>query len=288
MKNFIKTVQFVAALGFIICAFSACRNVSEISATDKLPFAEPQPTPKNTPANNNGEPDQTIEKIKIGETEIQIVTRKSANAKPLYFRPHENEVTSSDATAQTIKKYGGTFVELKSKGERNIGFTLKGKNFSIDPNRIFSAAGIEKTIGNGGGNTRTEAVKEVSNFVDALLNRFLTDKKMLIAVHNNTNGGNLSIETYKTSPDAASVYANPSRDIDDFFYVTDEKFFNFLKEKKFNVVLQNNVAVTDDGSLSVYCGKKGISYINIESEHGHLPQQIEMLEAIQEMIKNAE
>ncbi|MEO6590077.1 MAG: hypothetical protein ABIP06_12315 [Pyrinomonadaceae bacterium] len=233
----------------------------------------------------NFEAKVTSEIVEIGDSKIEIVMHTSSKPKPIYFRPHENENTSGIAVSEILKKFGGTLVELKSKGVRNIDFLLSEKTFLFDPNRIFTIGGIEKTLGIGRTNA---AIDAVSDFVEILHSRFLTDKKLLIAVHNNTNGGQLSIETYKNNPDAEKVFINPSRDIDDFFYVTDEKFFKFLMGKGFNVVLQNNVNVTDDGSLSVYCGKNGIAYINVECEHGHLTQQIEMLGAIQEIIKEAE
>jgi len=62
-----------------------------------------------------------------------------------------------------------------------------------------------------------------------------------------------------------------------FFYVTERKHFDGLKAKGYNVVLQNNDAVTDDGSLSVYCGRQKITYINVEAEHGHKIEQERML-----------
>lgn len=229
---------------------------------------------------------QTIKNVKIGNSEIQIVKSTAENPAPLYFRPHENESTSSDATKEIIGKYGGTFVEIKSKGQRLIEFTVKDKTYNFDPNRIFSIPGIENTLGNSDAE-KTAAVDEVERFVKLLFSEFLTDKKLIIAVHNNTNEGQLSVETYKKTPDAAQVFSNPNRDIDDFFYVTDIKFFNHLKAKGFNVILQDNAKVSDDGSLSVYCGKNEISYINVESEHGHLLEQIEMMTALQEIIKQA-
>jgi hypothetical protein len=39
---------------------------------------------------------------------------------------------------------------------------------------------------------------------------------------------------------ASAVNINPARDADDFFYVTETAHFNFLKQKGFNVALQNS------------------------------------------------
>ena len=276
--RYFNSKHFLLAVCFCVLVFSSCAT-SENNA--------PVTSETNITLENKNEfSEQSVENIKLGNSEIQIVKYKVLNTKPIYFRPHENETTSSTATREILKKHGGTFIELKSNGQRFIEFSLNDKKYSIDPNRIFSTAGIEKTLG-GGDETKT-AVGEVSNFVKLLFSGFLTDNKLIIAVHNNTNEGQLSVESYKNNSEAASVFSNPNRDIDDFFYVTDEKYFNFLKGKNFNVVLQDNANVSDDGSLSVYCGKNGISYINVESEHGHLQEQIEMLTVLQEMIKQTE
>jgi hypothetical protein len=75
-------------------------------------------------------------------------------------------------------------------------------------------------------------------------------------------------------------------DADDFVYTTEEKIFDYLKEKKINVVLQDNIHCVDDGSLSVYCGKHHIPYINIESQEGHRRPQLEIIDALNEMIQS--
>ena len=67
---------------------------------------------------------------------------------------------------------------------------------------------------------------------------------------------------------------------------TEENYFDNIKRLGFNVVLQNNMKVTDDGSLSVYCGKQRIPYINVEAENGHLTEQKEMLAAIWLLVKD--
>ncbi len=69
----------------------------------------------------------------------------------------------------------------------------------------------------------------------------------------------------------------------DFILTTEKAFFNYLKQKKLNVVLQHPRPY-DDGSLSVYAGKKKIRYINVEALHGHLDEQVRMLEALKAII----
>jgi hypothetical protein len=84
--------------------------------------------------------------------------------------------------------------------------------------------------------------------------------------------------------EAALTHISSSRDKFDFFYVTEKSYFEFLRERKFNVVLQDNANVTEDGSLSVFFAKRGIPYINVEAEIKNLEMQVEMLRAVRVMI----
>lgn len=221
----------------------------------------------------------------IGHTEIEIAVTKGSQPGLLYFRPHENETTSSAAAKQVLVKHGGTLVELKSRGQRFISFLVVDRIYTFDPNRIFSSGGIQHTLRDNG-NYAVEAETAVADFVNALWRKYLAqNNNLLIALHNNTDSKPLTIHTYDNNPEAAGVYINPRWDEDDFFYVTNEKHFDFLKAKGFNVARQNLATVTDDGSLSVFSGKQGIDYINVECEQGHLEQQLEMLRAIQSLAK---
>ena len=105
----------------------------------------------------------------------------------------------------------------------------------------------------------------------------------VVALHNNTPeryGANSYAPGQEYAQDAAAVHLVPGSDLDDFFFVTEHGIYQALVELGFNVVLQNNAAVTDDGSLSVYCGQHRIPYVNVEAQHGHLRQQIDMLTSL--------
>jgi len=233
---------------------------------------------------------EEIVPIKLGETEIKIVVNKTAVVSPvyLYFNMHDNENTAVEATKEIIGKTGGTLIELQADGQRLIKFSLNKKPYTFDPNRIFTEIGIKKTLDNYGDYT-PEAQKEVSNFANKLAKDYFQNSKLLVAVHNNTEG-NYSIKSYEKGQefgnDAKLVFINPNTDADDFFFVTEEKYYTLFSEKNYNVALQDNQKVTDDGSLSVYCGYNKISYINVEAEHNHLQKQIKMLEVLQNLIKN--
>lgn len=232
---------------------------------------------------------ETVFPIKLGETTIKIVaSKKPRTPSPnLYFNMHDNENTAVEAAKRIVGKFGGTLLELQSEGERAIKFSLNETQFTFDPNRIFTQIGIKKTLDYYGENS-PEAQKEVERFANKLAKNYLRKLKIMIAVHNNTDE-DYSIKSYEKGgefeTDAKLVYINPDADADDFFYVTDKKFFNFLKGKNYNVVLQDNEKVADDGSLAVYCGSRKIPYINVESEHNHLEEQEKMLEVLQSLLK---
>ena len=52
----------------------------------------------------------------------------------------------------------------------------------------------------------------------------------------------------------------------------------------FNVMLQDNANVPDDGSMSVYFARQRIPYLNIEANTDHLQEQIEMVRAARQML----
>ena len=104
-----------------------------------------------------------------------------------------------------------------------------------------------------------------------------------MAVHNNTGVSysiNSILETNPTNHEVKEININPALDENDFYFVTEKLKYDYFKSKGYNVVLQDNTKVENDGSLSVYCGKNHIDYINIECENGHLNQQIKMIDEI--------
>lgn len=226
--------------------------------------------------------------LSLGESGLQAIINRGKTLKPVYFNMHDDENTSVEAAKSVADKVGGTVIELKHSGDRLINFNFKNKSYKIDPNRIFTRVGINKTLKNYGG-TSPAAEAEVDKFAKKLITDFLKQTDVIIALHNNTNN-EYSAKSYEKGgdfeKDAAQVFINPANDADDFFFVTEEKHFNKIREKGFNVVLQDNKNATDDGSLSVYCGNEKITYINVEAEHGHRAEQIKMLEALREILAN--
>ena len=82
----------------------------------------------------------------LGDNQINITvyTQPSRGGNQYYsfINLHENENTSVVAAKTLIyQKGGGSIVFLQHGGTRDIYFTYKGVNYTIDPNRMFTWEG---------------------------------------------------------------------------------------------------------------------------------------------------
>lgn len=226
---------------------------------------------------------------KLGSEKIKIETTCYIPCEDdIYFiNVHENESTSVEAAGSVLHDIGGKMVVLKHNKTRYISFYIGNKKYIIDPNRIYTRKGINATLKNLGPHS-AEAVKQVTLFAQHILTNFVKGKKLIVALHNNTDG-NYSLASYlkggSEAGNAAGVFINPAMDKDDFIVTTDTNIFRRIKEKNINAVLQDNIRAVDDGSLSIYAAKQNIPYINVEAQEGHLKEQTAMLEAIKDVMK---
>lgn len=222
--------------------------------------------------------------ISIGNTTVHLNIYRERPSGVVYFNMHDDENTAVEAGKVILKKHGGYLAELAGKGERLIRFTLDSVQYTFDPNRIFTERGIQKTLEKNGPYSPA-AHREIRQFVEDLFQYvFIEDLRIMVTLHNNSEDG-YSLNSYLPGEifekDASRYYLNPALDPDDFYFVTEVEAFEFFKMENQNVVLQDNMKVTDDGSLSVYCSIRGIPYINVEAQEGHLGKQINMLEILQ-------
>ena len=224
---------------------------------------------------------------RLGETLIESVLYRARGSDLLLFNLHENEQTSVEAAIHLVRRRGGRVLVLHHSGEREIRFLLSGRAFRFDPNRIFTDPGAAATVSPAGAG-QSQAVGVVRNFARDIVSTYSLDStSVIVTLHNNTDQG-YSATSYlpggQYALDARKVFVNLRRDPDDFFFVTDAAFFDRLSQAGFNVVLQNNRFVTDDGSLSVLAARWGIPYINVEAQHGHLKPQEKMLRALVKLL----
>ena len=227
--------------------------------------------------------------FKIGNTVVTVEVFQRGKAWPTMINVHDDENTAVAAGRIVIEQSGGRLIELSHGGQRLVTFSLGGGRYCFDPNRIFSDTGIRATLEQHSAWSEA-AGRAVKQFATQYLEHFGLDReRVIIALHNNSDGA-LSIHSYHPGAEhaaaAATVHVAAARSPDDFFYVTDARFFDYLKQRDFNVLLQDNAAVSDDGSLSVYFARKGIPYVNIEAESSHLNAQIEMVRVAREMLND--
>ena len=218
----------------------------------------------------------------LGDGEITLAIYPAGGPHTAYLVLHDDEDTAVEAGLEAIRSRGGRLIEVKADGRRRVAFEMDGSRWQFDPNRVFTEAGAEADLLWRNGRAPAEVLAEVQDFADAVLEVY-GPAPLFIALHNNTEG-EYSAASYAPggdlAQDAAAVHLPPGADPDDFFFVTEGWLYDALVEEGFPVVLQDNVAVTDDGSLSVRAARNGLPYVNVEAQHGHREQQIRMLEAL--------
>jgi len=220
---------------------------------------------------------------KLAENIVPIKIQQFGERTDIVFiNLHDDELTSVDAAKRILETNGGVLMEIENNAQRNIRFRLGQYFYKVDPNRIFSKEGIKKSLEQLGRST-PRAVDEIEKLGQRIIELMPGETKCVIALHNNTPGF-FSVTEYapgnKRSVESKKVYINPEEDTDDFFLTTDEDLYEKLADKGYNTILQDNQNCTEDGSLSVYCGKRNIRYVNCETEHGKSDQYHQMMKAL--------
>lgn len=229
---------------------------------------------------------RTVE-FRVGETAIAANVFEGGPPGPTFLNVHDDEDTAVAAGLENLREFGGRLIELAHAGTRLITFTLGGQTYTFDPNRIFSDRGIVRTL---------EKESRYSPAAHAALREFAADylrcfaldrEPVILALHNITDSP-FSVRSYlpgaEHAASATAIHLAPTRSRFDFFFTTDPRFFEWLRDGDFNVVLQDSARVEDDGSLSVYFARLGIPYLNVEAELGHLAEQVTMLRAARRML----
>jgi hypothetical protein len=193
---------------------------------------------------------------------------------------HEDETTSDSAGRQYLQTHGGRMISLQHNGNRLVEFILDGFLYKTDPNRIFSTEGIRRTLYLLNRQRPARAIAACRKLAGILLQQ-LHRAKLVVALHNNTPG-HFSIDSYNQN-NSTHTYRNADMPADNFVLTTEPDIFRFLKRNGINAVLQRES--THDGSLSEYCYKRKIPYINIETEHGRLPEQLALLEKLEPVFR---
>lgn len=221
----------------------------------------------------------TVKTLSLPRQKVEVWIHTAPKSGPVFFNMHDDENTSTQAILAILADSGGTYIELKHTGARNISFRQRRKRFTFDPNRIYTDEGIQATLEKNGAYDE-KAHKAVRRFATNLLDIVSgISPSYIFTLHNNTPD-NLMIYSFipgrEYEADASEVYADTTKDHDDFILVTKKLFFDYFRASGNNCVLQNQ-APTNDGSLSVWAALNNVPYINIEAEHGHVEEQKEMI-----------
>ena len=228
----------------------------------------------------------------VGERKLPIHIHQYGDVKDLVFiNMHDDEFTSVEATRQLLESRGGILIQIENSQKRNIKFRMRGVTYQFDPNRIFSREGIRSTLEFFHRKKVSERViNEVEIFGQWLLQLIPENPKCVIALHNNTEG-NFTIRDYLpgNSREEAAEMVNvlSDQDGDDLFLTTEASIYKEIKEAGYNIILQANSRAKDDGSLSIYCGRNNIRYVNLETEHGKLQQYREMMTTLLDVLNGA-
>ena len=225
--------------------------------------------------------------LSLGDTQVGVVEwfprgHHDDLGLPLRFlNLHQNENCSVASVKAMLTMRGtGSVVyfnkTLTSNGlaTRNVSFTKYGKEYTFDPNRMFTKDGISSNVYP----PDDSVVPDIYTFGQSVLSIYTRDVAFeWVAIHNNALSGSFSAQSYLPG----QVYAADAAAVNIGTYSTPKEFilltytapcivqYETLSEMGFSVVLQApagpNSTLSDDGSLSYYTATIGQDYVNVES-----------------------
>jgi hypothetical protein len=186
----------------------------------------------------------------IGERSVEINVADTGAA-VTFIRVHQNEMPAGAVGTRINAEVPSRFIDLSQRGTREIAMALGGREYSFDPNRIFSP----------------EAAPAAITLADAITSLLLPHAPV-IALHNNR--GTL-LASYASGPFKGctrAVYVNPHMDASTFAVVSTRSLFDAIERLGINVVWENRAGANDDGSLLAYAQRHDIPYVNVEAGQG--------------------
>ncbi len=264
---------------------------------------------------------KTTHKLRLGASEISVNVYENTGARVTFFAPHHNEQLGTNLAKDFVARNGGRLIEIESKDERGkpqryVKFSFNGKNYTIDPNRIYTDNGR-------GCNVAAEISETVKTFAESLLKIILDadgrslrgDERFIVAVHNNTDvsskaenmqsadltaaafikaqsTGTIERGAFEAQADGVFL-SNTETDEDNFIFLSTPAYIGYFAEKGFNVVVQKPASQlrskqcsVDDGSLSVFSALASIPYICLEADGvSGYARQSRMFEAVYSLLE---
>jgi hypothetical protein len=208
---------------------------------------------------------------------MRFHVRRRGHSGRRYLHIHGNEDTAREVLNVHMNTHAGVAYLIDNQ-DRNV--IIAGAK--IDPNRLFSRVGAEKSLYAQNPGIAQERVNAALAFLDSHREDLAShlqprDGDLLFALHNNRE---YSVKEEIEQSDETSI-PEPDRPRE-FFLCTDPRDFALLRKSPYNVVLQNRKPAADDGSLSRLAAKRGFRYVNLECAIGQTEaqkQRVEWLEA---------
>jgi hypothetical protein len=213
--------------------------------------------------------------VRLAGIRFEIVRRGEDRRRFIWI--HGDEQTASSVLREHMRSTSGRAFLIDSN-TRNV--ALAG--CQIDPNRMFSRAGAEKSLRSLNPHWTDEQIARALDALDRGRDGFLEKilprgGRLLVALHNNSPA--YSVRDEVPISDAVSLL-NPDHPRQ-FLLCSDRRDFEALARSPHNVVLQSKPPGEDDGSLSRLAAARGIRYVNIEAPHGAAAEQREMLAVVE-------
>ena len=222
--------------------------------------------------------------FRLGEKMITIYTlTQEVERSFVIVSLHSDEYTALNASQEFVEQNGGKMVYLENSLEHNLRFEFFNKQYSVDPNKIFTTKG--RSDGLKSGPYKNQLAIEMQRFADYLFETIPHDKHV-IGVHNYVDVKK-SIKQFKGRKmvrKLKEIHKSEWKDENDFFITTNDDVFKQLAARDFNVVLQYSPVIRDDGSLSIAVEKNRRYYIDLIVQTGHDEEQKQMLAAVTEIL----
>ena len=222
--------------------------------------------------------DSALEYVDIAGIQFKVIKNGESNRRFIWI--HGDEKTAAILLKRHLKdNYGTAFLIENNKREVYI------NDYMVDPNRIFSKAGVEKNLIKFNGNISKTAIDKMVNLIANDKENFFDritppNRGLLIALHNNMHAYTIEDEIPLSTEISLKNSEHPHHH--NFFICTNRDDYNLLSKSPYNVVLQETDPEEDNGSLSWFANRKGVRFINIETRLGYLSTQTKMLQYIED------
>ena len=222
--------------------------------------------------------DSALEYVDIAGIQFKVIKNGESNRRFIWI--HGDEKTAAILLKRHLKdNYGTAFLIENNKREVYI------NDYMVDPNRIFSKAGVEKNLIKFNGNISKTTIDKMVNLIANDKENFFDritppNRGLLIALHNNLHAYTIEDEIPLSTEISLKNSEHPHHH--NFFICTNRDDYNLLSKSPYNVVLQETDPEEDNGSLSWFANRKGVRFINIETRLGYLSTQTKMLQYIED------